>query len=121
MTRSSSAGAARPVRTVENSCWAASVDLTMRSRASASSSSIMLSAAIAVSLGCRDKSAHALARDYPRKVLLVVHVEHVERHRVLHTKRESRGVHHPQAALDRLHVRDLGDELSARVDGRVGR
>src|ERR1700677_3653333 len=110
MTRSSSDGLARPVRTLENSSWADSTDLAIRPRASSSSSSIRFSAAIAISLSCRNEGAHAHAGDYPREIALVVHVEHVQRHRVVHAQSEGRRVHHPQTLLDRLHVRYFGDE-----------
>src|SRR5271156_5504821 len=110
MTRSRSDGLALPVRTVENSCWAASTDLTIRARASSSSSSIRFSAAIAISLSARNESAHAHAGDYPREIALVIHVEHVQRHAVVHTQGEGSGIHHTQALLDRLHVSYLRDE-----------
>src|SRR6201992_942337 len=100
--RSSSDGLARPVRTVENSCWADSTDLTIRSAASSSSSSITFSA-ILLSSRCRYQGADALARDYPRQARVVVHVEDVQRHAVVHAERQCRGAHHTQATLDRLH------------------
>src|SRR3954465_7260285 len=111
--RSSSAGLARPVRTEPNSGFVDWTDFAMRSLASARSSSV-------ISLMCRTQGAHALAGHYPVDVALVVHVEHVERHAVLHAQRERSEVHDPQPALERLHVRDLGDELGVGVDARVG-
>src|ERR1700756_2505888 len=97
--RSSSDGLARPVRTVENSCCAASTDLCMRSLASSSSSSITFSA-ILLSFGGRYQRADAHARDYPRQARVVVHVEDVDRHAVVHAERERRGIHHAQPLLD---------------------
>src|SRR5256885_13090029 len=105
MMRSSSAGLARPVRTVPNLCRIDSTDLLMRSRASASSRSISSDISAAA-----HQSPDSLAGHYPVDVLLVVHVEHVERELVLHAQRERRGVHDAELALDRVHVADLLEE-----------
>ena len=50
----------------------------------------------------------------------VGHVEDVDRQAVVHAQRERGRVHHPQAALDRLHVGDLGQELRVGDLRRVG-
>src|SRR5580700_8293776 len=105
--RSSSAGLARPVRTVANSWWVDSTDFAMRSCASSSSPSISSSAMLALSFGCRYQRAHAHPGDYPRDARLVVHVEDIQRHPVLHAQRERGGIHHAQAALERFHVGEL--------------
>src|SRR4051812_2842076 len=112
--RSSSAGLARPVRTEPNSVFVDWTDLCMRSLASARSSFVISD----ISGG--DQRSHALARHYPLDVALVVHVEDVERDAVLHAQRERREVHDPQAALERLHVGDVVDELRVGVLARVG-
>src|SRR5438046_8578478 len=101
--RSSSEGDARPVRTELNSPCVASTDLPMRSRASARSSSI--------SSLMTHQGAHPFAGHYPLDVVLVVHVEDVDREVVLHAQRERGQVHHAQPALERLHVGDVGQEL----------
>src|SRR4030081_3080515 len=115
MMRSSSAGLARPVRTVPNFCRIDSTDLSMRSRASASSTSISSDISAAAHQG-----PHSLAGHYPVDVLLVVHVEDVEREVVLHAERERGRVHHAQLALDRVYVGDLVDERGIRLLGRLG-
>src|SRR5205085_8966922 len=102
MMRSSSAGLARPVRTVPNLCRIDSTDLSMRSLASASSRSISSDISAAAHQG-----PHSLAGHYPVDVLLVVHVEDVQRKVVFHAQREGGRVHYAQLALDRVHVRDL--------------
>src|ERR687890_1049717 len=102
--RSSSAGLARPVRTEPNSWFVACTDLCMRSLASARSSSVN-------SLMCRYEGPHAFAAHYPVDVPLVVHVEDVQRDAVLHAQRERGEVHDAQPPLERLHVRDLVDQL----------
>src|SRR3954454_3679 len=114
--RSSSAGLARPGRTDPNSPFVACTDLPMRSLASARSSFV-----ISLIRSGRDQRAYALAAHYPVDVALVVHVEDVERDAVLHAERERGEVHHAQPPLERLHVRDLVDELGRRVLARVGR
>src|SRR3954469_535839 len=113
--RSSSAGLARPVRTEPNSPFVACTDLPMRSLASARSSFV-----ISLMSG-RDQRAYALAAHYPVDVALVVHVEDVERDAALHAQRQRGEVHDAQPALERLHVRDLLDELRVGVLARVGR
>src|SRR3954451_3894279 len=112
--RSRSAGLARPVRTEPNSVFVDWTDLCIRSSASARSSFVISD----ISGG--DQRSHALARHYPVDVALVVHVEDVERDAALHAQRQRREVHHPQAALQRLHVRDRVDELGVGVLARVG-
>ena len=44
----------------------------------------------------------------------------MDRHAVVHAEAERRRVHDPETALDRLEVRDLGDELGRRVSLGVG-
>jgi hypothetical protein len=61
-----------------------------------------------------------LTRHYPLEVVLVVHVEHVDGQPVLHAERQRGGVHDAQPALQRLHVRDLGDEHGLGVLARIG-
>src|SRR4051812_25942976 len=112
--RSSSAGLARPVRTEPNSPFVDWTDLCMRSLASARSSFVISD----ISGG--DQRSHALAGHYPFDVALVVHVEDVERDAALHAQRQRREVHDPQAALERLHVRDRVDELGVWVLAGVG-
>src|SRR4051794_31802316 len=109
--RSRSAGLARPVRTEPNSLFVDWTDLCMRSLASARSSSV-------ISLMCSggDQRAYALAAHYPVDVVLVVHVEDVERHPVLHAEGERGEVHDAQPALERLHVGDVLDELRVGLD-----
>src|SRR3954454_10961128 len=109
--RSSSDGEARPVRTELNSPCVASTDLLMRSRASARSSSI--------SSLIGHQGPDALAGHYPLDVALVVHVEDVDREVVLHAQRQRREVHDAQALLERLHVRDVVEELRVGVRARV--
>src|SRR4051812_462455 len=113
--RSSSAGLARPVRTDPNSPFVACTDLPMRSLASARSSFV-----ISLIRSGRDQRAYALAAHYPVDVSLVVHVEDVERDAALHAERQRGEVHHAQPPLERLHVRDLLDELGVGVLARVG-
>src|SRR5437588_3568257 len=115
MMRSSSAGLARPVRTVPNLCRIDSTDLPMRSRASASSTSISSDISAAA-----HQSPDSLAGHYPVDVLLVVHVEDVEREVILHAQGQRGGVHDAQLALERVHVGDLLEELGVRVGGGVG-
>src|SRR3712207_9397787 len=62
---------------------------------------------------------HALAAHYPVDVALVVHVEDVDRERVVHAERQRGRVHDVQTPLDRLAVGELGDELRAVVLARV--
>jgi len=38
---------------------------------------------------------------------------------IVHAERERRRVHHLEAALDRLQVRDLGQELRVRIESRI--
>src|SRR5439155_19512104 len=45
--------------------------------------------------------------------------EDVDRQVIVHAERERRRVHHLQAALDRLQMRQLRQELRIRVDPRV--
>src|SRR4051794_25149713 len=111
--RSSSAGLARPVRTEPNSLLVDWTDFPMRSLASTRSSFV-----ISLMSGL-DQGAYALAADYPVDVVLVVHVEDVERDPVLHAQGQRREVHDAQAPLQRLHVRDLLDQLRVGVLARV--
>src|SRR3954469_7126130 len=115
--RSSSAGLARPVRTEPNSLFVDWTDLCMRSLASARSSFVISD----MEGSGGDQRAYALAAHYPVDVALVVHVEDVERDAVLHAERERGEVHHAEPALERLHVRDLVDELRVGVLAWVGR
>src|SRR3981081_4030670 len=110
MMRSSSAGLARPVRTVPNFCRIDSTAVSMVSLASASITSISSDISAAA-----HQSPHSLAGHYPVDVLLVVHVEDVEREVVLHAQRERGRVHHAQLALDRVHVGDLLEEGCIRA------
>src|SRR5919112_6062708 len=110
--RSSSAGLARPVRTEPNSPFVDWTDLCMRSLASARSSFVISD------MSGGDQRAYALARHYPVDVALVVHVEDVQRDAALHAERQRREVHHPQPALERLHVRDRVDQARVRVLAR---
>src|SRR5919199_4645455 len=86
----------------------------MRSLASARSSFV-----ISLMSG-GDQRAYALAGHYPVDVALVVHVEDIERDAALHAQRERGEVHDPQAALERLHVRDRVDQPRVGVLARVG-
>src|SRR3954466_1050658 len=112
--RSSSAGLARPGPPEPNSPFVAWTDLCMRSLASARSSFVISD----ISGG--DQGSHALAGHYSFDVALVVHVEDVERNPALHAQRQRREVHDPQAALERLHVRDRVDELGVGILAGVG-
>src|SRR4029078_687701 len=113
--RSRSAGLARPVRTEPNSPFVDWTDFPMRSLASARS------AFVSSLMSGLDQGAYALAAHYPVDVVLVVHVEHVQRDAVLHAQRERREIHDTQAPLERLHVCDLRDQLGGGVLARVGR
>src|SRR4051795_8486602 len=110
--RSSSAGLARPVRTEPNLPRVASTDLSMCSRASCRSSSIM---ALSPHQG-----PDSLAGNYPIDVALGVHVEDADRHVVVHAERQRGGVHDLERALERLPVGQLGEELRAGVLLGVG-
>ena len=90
----------------------ASTDLSMRRFASSSSSSIMR-ALPGVEMIVPIRSPATTRSMLP----LVVEAEDVDRQAVVHAERERRRVHHLQAALDRLHVRQLGEE--ARRPGRA--
>src|SRR5918995_5164095 len=116
VTRSRSAGEARPVRIELNSWCVASIDLSIRLFASARKSSI--AAIRAPSLGGTDDRADALARGDAPDVALR-QLEHVDREPVVHAQREGGRVHHLEPALDRLEVRELGDELRGRILVRV--
>ena len=54
-----------------------------------------------------------------RRMLPCGELEDVDRQPVVHAERERRRVHHLEAALDRLEVRELGDEPRVRVLVRV--
>src|SRR3954467_14356521 len=110
--RSSSAGLARPVRTEPNLPRVASTDLSMCSRASSRSSSIM---ALSPHQG-----PHSLAGNYPIDVALGVHVEDADRHVVVHAERQRRRVHDLEPALQRLAVGEIGKELRVGVLLGVG-
>src|SRR5215471_15367315 len=99
------AGEARPVRTELKWSWVASTDLCMRAVASETKSSIVLTASLL--RGCRDQRAHALPGNHPADVARG-ELEHVDREIVVHAERECGGVHHLEAALDRLQMGDLG-------------
>ena len=66
------------------------------------------------------QGSHSLAGNYPIDVALGVHVEDDDRHVVVHAQRQRGRVHHLQAALERLAVRDLGEELGVAVLLRIG-
>src|SRR5215212_5815196 len=110
---------ARPVRTVVNSCVVDSTDLRMRSAASSSRSLTIPSSIPPPDLAGYD-GPDALAGHYPLDVALVVHVEDVDRQVVVHAESERGGVHHAEPALDRLAVRDLGEEVRVGVLAGVG-
>ena len=67
----------------------------------------------------RDDRANSRSADESLDVPLVVEAEHVDRQPVVHAKRESGRVHDLQPALDRLLVRELGEERRGRVESRV--
>src|SRR5207342_224659 len=94
-----------------NSWCVASIDLSIRRWASARKSSI---AAIRRLLGGRDDRAHALACRDPADVPLR-QLEDIDRQTVVHAQAERNGVHHSQAPLDRLEVRELRNEACTRV------
>src|SRR5215510_15769664 len=119
MIRSRSAGDARPVRMLLNSVWVASIDLSIRRLASARNSSIaaiplLLLPTLSLLVRGRDDRADALARRNPADVAFR-QLEDVDRQAVVHAERQRGGVHDLQPALDRLDVRELGDELRVRV------
>src|SRR5215207_9391446 len=103
--RSSSIGLARPVRTDPNLARVASTDLSMCSRASCSSSSIMALSS--------HQGPHSLTGNYPIDVALGVHVEDADRHVIVHAERERGRIHDLEAPLERLAVGQLGEELGA--------
>src|SRR3954447_14350774 len=105
--RSSSDADARPVRTVPNSVRACSTDLCMRVCASVISSSTVAMSAL---LRCLDDRADLLAAGNASDVALR-ELEHVDRELVVHAERERCRVHHLQAALDRLEMREPRQEL----------
>src|SRR5690349_18550949 len=100
--RSRSAADARPVRTVLNSVRACSTDLPIRVCASVISSSTV---AMSVLLRGLDDGADFLAAHNPGDIAFG-ELEHVNRQLVVHAERECGRVHHLQAALDRLEVRE---------------
>ena len=122
--RSSSAVEARPVRTLLNSVRVCSIDPSIRRWQSARKSSIAATAhlpfAVVVTIVARsrDDGADPLTRGDAHDVP-VRELEHVDRNAVVHAQRERRRVHHPEAALDRLEVRQLGQELRVGVGPRV--
>src|SRR5215212_6783338 len=106
--RSRSDADARPVRTVLNVSRACSTDLPIRVCASLiSSSTVAIRFAL---LPCLDDRAHVLTGGDTRDVA-VCELEHVNRQLVVHAERERSRVHHLQAALDRLEVREPRQEL----------
>src|SRR5450759_1639416 len=118
--RSSRPTLARPLRTVLNSVFTASTALSMRCLASASSSfSTVLPFPRSAPGGRAHHGAHAFAREHAHDVV-AGHPEDVDGHLVVHAEAERGGVHHLEAALDGLEVRELRDELGARLFLGVG-
>src|SRR5262245_2609702 len=113
--RSRSAGEARPVRIELNSWCVASMDLSIRLLASARKSSI---AAMRPPSGCRDDRADALARGNAAD-FVPGQLEDEDREPVVHAQGECRRVHDLEAALDRLEVRQLGNEARIGILVRV--
>ena len=107
-TRSSSAGLARPVRTEPNS-WFGRLDGLLHALARVREELVDHLAHQVV-----HQRSDPLAGHYPVDVSLVVHVEDVDRHVVLHAERERGGVHHAQPALHRVHVGDLAESAAPR-------
>ena len=66
-----------------------------------------------------DDRSDTLPGHYPLDVPLVIHVEDVDGQRVVHAQRQRGRVHDREAALDRLVVGDLGDELGFGVGARI--
>src|SRR3954465_14761691 len=106
---SSSAADARPVRIELNSCTVCSTDWSIRWIESVIRSSI-----IEGSLAGGDERAHVLARDDALDVA-VGELEDVDRQVVVHAERESGRVHDLETLLDRLQMRDGGQEDGRRV------
>src|SRR5262245_15150769 len=114
--RSSSEADARPVRTVLNSARACSTDFPMRDCASLiSSSTVAMRRALLPGL---DDGTDVLAGDHPGDVP-VGELEDVNPELVVHAERECCRVHHLQAALDRLEVREPGEEPRVGILVRV--
>src|SRR5581483_5773959 len=114
--RSRSAADARPVRTELKCSWVDSTDLSIRRVASWMNSS-MLAMGLGSS-GGRDDRADPLAGEDAADVA-GLEAEDIDRQLVVHAQRERGRVHHLEAALDRLEVRQAGQELRVLVDARV--
>src|SRR5450756_170070 len=118
--RSSRPTLARPLRTVLNSVFTASTALSMRCLASASSSfSTVLPFPRSAPGGRAHHGAHAFAREHAHDVV-AGHLEDMDGHLVVHAEAERGGVHDFETALDGFEVRELRDELGARLFLRVG-
>src|ERR1044072_5385108 len=90
----------------------------MRRGRSAMNSSIVAMSARSVGRGAGDDGANSLTEDDAAEGP-VGGLEHVDRQVVVHAQRQRRRVHHAQAALDGLEMRDLRDQLGIRVDAWV--
>src|SRR5438876_10993300 len=105
--RSSSAADARPVRTELNSFTIVSTLLSIRRVPSSISSSMLIGSLR--DLGGGDDRADPLSVDDPADVP-VGESEDVDRKPVVHAEGERGRVHHLEASLDRLQVREGGQE-----------
>src|SRR5690242_6089201 len=113
--RTRSAADARPVRTVLNSVRACSTDFPIRVCASVISSSTV---AMSLLLRGLDDGADFLAAHDPGDVGYG-ELEHVYRQLVVHAERKRCRVHHLQAALDCLEVREPRQELRIGIGLRI--
>src|SRR5712691_4158282 len=71
-------------------------------------------------LSRRHLRAHALAQHHPLDVPMFVHVEHHDRHAVVHAQRNRRRVHHLQVLVQHFPVRNRGKKFRIRNLLRIG-
>src|SRR5580704_7416450 len=112
---------ARPVRTPANSCWTCSSAVRIRLVASRYRPFRSL-ASIGVSPGplrCHERSDR-LSRDGALDVACRSQVEHDDGQAVVHAERDGGGVHHLEALLEDLEVRDAVETLRIGMHHGVG-
>src|ERR1700691_4768803 len=70
-------------------------------------------------LCCCDDRAHPLAQHHAFQVSRHVHIEHDDRHLVVHAQRDGRRVHHHQTLFQHVQISNVLEHLSARHFFRI--
>src|SRR5690349_13081685 len=104
MTRSTSAGVARPVRMVSSSRRKASMAFCMWTSASFITSSVIVPSSDESGSHRPNKGADVFAARGPANVAGFLQIKHDQRDLVVHTEGQRRGVHNAQVLLQRVPV-----------------